>query len=109
MDDSRIIKIKNIKYSTCGKLIAFIGVTELCNNLYVVEWETGKVINLTSFDCNISISDLTWKVDSTKIYYACNYLGYYNIFSIALDGCVKVQLTNSTSNRIQLDYRPMII
>lgn len=108
VDDSGIIKIKNIKYSPCGKFIAFIGVTEVSNNLHIIECDTRRVTNLTSFDCNISISDFTWKADSTKIYYACNYLGYYNIFSITLNGCVKAQLTNSTSNIIQLDYRPMI-
>lgn len=109
VDNPKIIKIVNVKYSPCGELIAFIGTTEICQNLYILQCDTGKIINLTkSHECGIHISDFTWNADSDKIYYACNYLGYYNIFSISLDGCRKVQVTNSTSNKIQLDYRPMI-
>lgn len=102
---------KCLKVSPDNRYIAFIGMK--CNkndidDIYIYEISTKTIINITENSYGANISDLVWKIDSSKIYYSSNELGYYNIYSISLRDFYKQQLTNTTASNIQLSYRPRV-
>lgn len=102
---------KYLKVSPNNKYIAFLGTSYNkgdIEDIYVYDIKNKYLINLTKNDCNVYINDFVWKIDSSKIYYSSNELIYYNVYSISIDGILKKQLTNTTSSKIELSYRPMV-
>jgi Tol biopolymer transport system component len=103
-----------IKVSPDKQYLAFIGTRydENCiskiNNIYVYEFKSKSLVNMTRNLYDAKISDLAWKIDSSKIYYSSNELGYYNVYSISLNDFCKDQLTNLEASNIELSYRPRI-
>lgn len=108
LEKSNITNIRNLQYSPNDLFISFIGKTFECEDLFIIKVDSGKLINLTKNEPLTKISDYQWNTVGNKIFYACNYLEYFNIFSITSDGANKKQLTNTVSNYIELDYRPVI-
>lgn len=106
---NEIVNIRKIKYSPDNKYLAFIGSRLTTDNIYIYSFNENKYNNLTNNVTNIHISDFDWKIDSSFIYYSSNDYQYYNIFCISLDSFNILNITNTTSSNILLNYRPKII
>ncbi|GFP74492.1 SPOCS domain-containing protein [Clostridium fungisolvens] len=108
LDKLNITNIRNLQYSPNDLFISFIGERSECEDLYIIRVDSGKLVNITKNEPLTKISDYQWNTTGNKLFYACNYLEYFNIFSITCDGTNKKQLTNTVSNYIELSYRPVI-
>ncbi|WMJ80623.1 hypothetical protein RBU49_17750 [Clostridium sp. MB40-C1] len=109
IDREDIIRKKKIKISPNGRYISFIGKKNDILNIYVFDRNTEIIKCITCYYSRyIKICDYTWKIDSRKIYYTSNELGYYNVYSIDLQTNNKEQLTNSTALNSYIYYRPKI-
>ncbi|MBW4829548.1 MAG: hypothetical protein KZY61_01850 [Clostridiaceae bacterium] len=98
---------KEIKFSPNDRFISFIGIKDNIYNIYVYDNEDNDLYNITNHYINsIVIQNYIWKIDSTKIYYTLNDLGYYNIYSIDLVTGKREQLTNGTTSNTYICYRP---
>lgn len=106
---SDIIVKKKIKFSSNERFISFIGKMNNVYNIYVYDIFKKKLYNVTKYYLSsINIKNYDWEINSTKIYYTANDLGYYNIYSIDLYTLRKEQLSNSTSSDIDICYRPRV-
>lgn len=102
---------KLIRISPHNQYAALIGAKSNKNDIddvYLYEFKNKCAINITKNFCTTKISDLAWGIDSNKIYYVSDELGYCNIYSISLRDFCKKQLTNTTAADIQISYRPRI-
>ncbi|WP_461204779.1 TolB family protein [Clostridium sp. DL1XJH146] len=102
------LMIRNIKFSPNNRYIAFIGAKERYQNIYIYNLVKHIFIS-TNNDFNIKIADFDWNSESTKLYFSCNKLDYYNIFEFTIfDESVK-QISNTFANNIKISYRTRII
>lgn len=105
---SSIIKIRTVRFSSDGSLLAFIGVGLDTENIYIYNIKTAVTQNVTRNYNNVQIGDLTWKTNSHVLYYTANDLYYYNIYYIEIESLNKYQLTNTNASYINLNYRPKL-
>jgi Tol biopolymer transport system component len=102
---------KSVKVSPCGQYVALIGGTSNkkdMDDIYLYEFRNKCIINITQNISVTKISDLVWGIDSDKVYYVSDELGYCNIYSFSLKSFCKKQLTNTTASNIKINYRPRI-
>lgn len=104
-----IINIRHICFSPDNNKIAFIGSDICTENIYYYDLERNAIVNLTKHFNDRKISDFSWNIDGTQIYYGANDLTYYNLYVISLDNYQKHSLTSTTASDIHISYRPKII
>jgi Tol biopolymer transport system component len=103
-----IRNIKKVKFSPDCKYVSFIGSDHIKKNMYIYELEENTITKLTDNNEDVSISDYVWNTDGTKMYFSCDYLGYFNIYCLELENNCVYKITNTTASNIELDYRPRI-
>jgi len=102
------LTIRKVLYSPDNRYLAFIGKSFSTENIYLYDLLKNNVINLTNHDVHVEVSDFTWSIDSSFIYYGANDLTYFNVYSVQLNNKERLQISNTMADRILLSYRPRI-
>jgi len=103
------LDIRKIKISPDRKYVGFIGSDFDIDNIYTYNLDSYEFRNITDYHHEISISDFDWKNNSEQIYFSCDELGCYNIYSVYIYDEEITQLSNSDASNINISYRPKII
>lgn len=101
--------IRKILCSPADDVFALINSTETKEDIYIYRLQEQQLINITNNPDNVKIGDISWKTDGSKLYYSCNELEYFNIYSVSLSDYRKHQLTSIRASNVELSYKAKII
>jgi len=103
------LNLRKIQTSPDRRYVGFIGRECDSDNIYIYNLDSYELRSITEYKHKVNISDFDWKNDSEQIYFSCNELGCYNLYSVyTCDGEI-TQLSNSNASNINIAYRTKII
>lgn len=108
-DCPKAIRKRKVLFSPDECHLAFIGADTNTENIFLFDIKQNESHNITNYGYNVQISDLIWKIDGSKIYFASNERGYFNLYSASVNNYSILQLTNTDASNMKLDYRPRLL
>ncbi|HSQ87531.1 TolB family protein [Romboutsia sp.] len=103
------LNLRKIKTSPDKRYVGFIARACDIDNIYIYNLDSYELRNITEYKHEVNISDFDWKSDSEQIYFSCDELGCYNLYSVYICDGEITQLSNSNASNINISYRTKII
>lgn len=108
IEDLQYINIKKIISCNEHPKFIFIGSYGCKDDIFILNYDEKKIINITNNVDDISIDDIVCNTDGTVLYYTSNELGFYNIYSFNFMEMNRKHIVSTNAVHIKLDYRPTL-